>query len=416
MHASAPVGAPGWSEHEFRGSAAEVDPADDGRGAAHPIEKRDRIRSIDGLRSLALVLVFGFHTWEFAGHPRIPVITDILSQNTRPDFFVVLTGFVLFLPFARNPHRIDALSPARYLRRRLRRIVLPYYAALVLAVLLPQVLVILVRIIGGEASWQDWPSAGDWVTHLTFTHLFFPEHWGSINGSLWTMSLEMQIYLLFPLLLVLYARFGYRALVGAFLVSVAYRLVGGGLVSGQGFPNEFLVGASVLGRMAQVLAGILAAQLMVRWRGKVKHRGALLLLAIVVSSYLLAVSPLAEASGLGLREAALALAFGSLVLLAVTYRPAESIAAAGPASWLGFRAYSIFLVHQPVAWYVSEFLTKALGVGDGVGKLLLLWTVGSAAVLAIGLVLFWLVEKPCMEWAKRMPVTRPEPGKNTSGE
>lgn len=374
--------------------------------ADRPVELRDRIRSIDGLRSLALLLVFGFHTWEFAGQPRIPVVTDVLAQNTRPDFFVVLTGFVLFLPFARNPHRVDSLEPVGYLRRRLRRIVLPYYAALLIAVLMPQVLVLLVRLSGSEANWQPWGSAGNWATHLTFTHLFFPEYWTGLNGSLWTMGLEMQIYLLFPLLLVLYARYGDRVLVGAFAVGLVYRLVAGSIVAGQGFPNEFLVGATVLGRMPEVLAGMLAAGFMVRWRGRMGRPGVLLLGVLVVLGYLIAVSPLAELHRFGVREVALGLAFGSLVLLAVTSRHLEGIFAAKPAAWLGFRAYSLFLVHQPVAWYVSEFLTKVLGVQPGVLKLLLLWSVGAVAVLIVGVGLFLAVEKPCMAWAKRMPVAR----------
>ena len=39
-----------------------------------------------------------------------------------------------------------------YLRRRLRRIVVPYYAALAFAVLLPQTLVVLARLVGRESS------------------------------------------------------------------------------------------------------------------------------------------------------------------------------------------------------------------------------------------------------------------------
>ena len=56
-----------------------------------------RIDSIDGLRALAFLAVFAFHTWEFAGRPYVPAISAIVGQNVRPDFFVVLTGFVLYL-------------------------------------------------------------------------------------------------------------------------------------------------------------------------------------------------------------------------------------------------------------------------------------------------------------------------------
>lgn len=192
------------------------------------------------MRALAFLLVFAFHSWEFAGRPFVPIVSGVVSQNTRPDFFVVLTGFVLFLPFARDPDRARSFVPSLYLKRRMRRIVLPYYAALAFAILLPQTLVVFMWVLGREASWQDVPSLPDILTHLTFTHLFFPDHWAGINGSLWTMSLEMQLYLLFPVLVILYERYGNRAIVGALAVSIGYRIavgicVGGPRVS-RGFP------------------------------------------------------------------------------------------------------------------------------------------------------------------------------------
>jgi peptidoglycan/LPS O-acetylase OafA/YrhL len=38
--------------------------------------------------------------------------------------------------------------------------------------------------------------------------------------------------------------------------------------------------------------------------------------------------------------------------------------------------------------------------------LILLWTVGFAAVLGVGLLLFVAVERPCITWAKRVPSSR----------
>jgi hypothetical protein len=82
-------------------------------------------------------------------------------------------------------------------------------------------------------------------------------------------------------------------------------------------------------------------------------------------------------------------------------------------SWLGYRSYSLFLIHQPTLWYASEFLQKFLRVPEGVLLLILLWTVGFAAVLGVGLVLFITVERPCITWAKRVPSSR-APARATS--
>ncbi|WP_425462983.1 acyltransferase family protein [Marihabitans asiaticum] len=122
----------------------------------------------------------------------------------------------------------------------------------------------------------------------------------------------------------------------------------------------------------EFLAGAGAAVLMFRWRERrPRHLGPAVLVT-ALGGYLLATQ--VWPSWLAVRETALGLTFGALIVAAVTFAPVERVFAWRPVSWLGYRAYSMFLVHQPVAWYVSEFLNKALGVADGPGKLTLLWT------------------------------------------
>ena len=151
----------------------------------------------------------------------------------------------------------------------------------------------------------------------------------------------------------------------------------------------------------EFLAGAGAAVLMFRWRERrPRHLGPAVLVA-AVGGYLIETQ--GWPSWLAVRETALGLTFGALIVAAVTFTPVERVFAWRPVSWLGYRAYSMFLVHQPVAWYVSEFLTKALGVADGPGKLALLWTIGLVTVMAFGQLLFVAVEQPCIRWAKGVP-------------
>jgi peptidoglycan/LPS O-acetylase OafA/YrhL len=382
---------------------------------SEPRERSTRIASIDGLRALAFLAVFGFHSWEFAGRPEIPVLSSIISQNIRPDFFVVLTGFVLFLPFARDPERNRTFSTLAYFRRRLRRIVLPYYVALVYAFLLPQALVILVRLFGGEASWQPMPTFGDLISHATFTHLFFPEYWSSINGSLWTMSLEMQLYLLFPLLLLAAARWGWPVLVGAIVVSVLFRVGVELFVPGPDFPHQFLWAASGLGRLTEFAAGMLAAIIGFRVSDRIRRPHVIGLLAVMVAAYLVATLPVFQGTILPIRDLGLSVLFGSLIVLVLSVPAVGAVFAWKPISWLGYRSYSMFLIHQPTLWYVSEFLQKFLHVEEGVTLLLLLWTVGFGAVLGVGLLLFITVERPCIDWAKRA-VARSSPKAASAGD
>ena len=286
----------------------------------------DRIRSVDGLRALAFMLVYLFHSWEFSGSPRVPVLTDVVSQNTRPDLFIVLTGFVLFLPFARDEARLHRFATGEYLARRLRRIVPPYYAALALAIALPFVLKALFAVLDRPTNAQPAPALGDVVAHLTFTHMFFEEYWDGLNGSLWTMSLEMQLYLLFPLLVIVVARWGLRGLVPVVAVAIAYRMLVGQVVDGPPFPDHFLWGATALGRLMEFAAGMLAAVLAMRWRHRVGYRHTIGLLAAVIGFYLLAtVTPWGRSLEVPVRETALGLSFGLLVVLAIVSRRTEAV-------------------------------------------------------------------------------------------
>lgn len=360
-----------------------------------------RIHSVDGLRAIAFLAVFAFHTWEFAGRPEIPVVASVVGQNIRPDFFVVLTGFVLFLPFARRPERMDEFQTRAYVWRRLRRIVVPYYVALAYAVLLPQALVVMMRLLGRDASWQPMPSPGDWLSHLTFSHLFFAEHWSSMNGSLWTMSLEMQLYLLFPFLLVAANRWGVRALLVAIVVSVVFRILVALFVPGPAFPDQFLWGASGLGRLMEFAAGMLAAIVAFRIAERLRALHVVVLLVLLPVSYLVATTPLLKGTILPVRELGLSALFGALIVLVLCIPAAGRVFGWKPLSYLGYRSYSMFLIHQPTAWYVSEFLQKFANVPEGPLLLLLLWTVGFGVVFAVGQLMFVLVERPCIDWAKR---------------
>lgn len=368
---------------------------------ALPAQRLDRIHSIDGLRALAFLLVFGFHSWEFAGAPEIPVLSTIVSQNTRPDLFIVLTGFVLFLPFARSPNRIATFAPRTYLTRRLRRIVPPYYAALAVAVALPFVLVLLERLVGRPADWPVLPSVADVATHLTFTHLFFPEYWAGINGSLWTMSLEMQLYLIFPLLLALVAWRGIRVLLLALAVSLVYRIIVALVVDVPDFPEQFLFNVTAIGRLMQFVAGMAAAALAIRWRGTLKSWALLLIAGVVVGGYALATtSPTSEIEMFPVRDTALGLAFAALIVLAVGFPPLERVFAFRPLARLGFMAYSMFLLHQPLVYYAGQFLEVRIGVAPGPVLLALLWTAGFGIVLIAGYVFHVIVEKPCIAWSR----------------
>ncbi|MFB9732034.1 acyltransferase family protein [Ornithinimicrobium kibberense] len=359
-------------------------------------EQRARIPSVDGLRALAFTLVFLFHSWEFAGRPRIPVVTDIVAQNTRPDLFVVLTGFALYLPFALDPSRHGRFRTGAYVERRIKRIVLPYYAALALALVLPYVLKVIYSLLGQAPNPTDPVAWGDVASHLTFTHMFFPEYWAGINGSLWTMSLEMQLYLLFPVVVLLVARWGLWALVPLSAVSVLWHVV---TPFGDQWPEDFLWGATAIGRLTEFMAGMVAAVIVMRLRHRLTRRWLLAALVVFVLGYAVATGSL-TGGRIPVREVGLSVAFGGLIVLAIGAKPVEAFFGSRPVARLGYMAYSMFLVHQPIVYYFSEGLERVLGVPEGHGELALLWSVGFAVVFVVGWLFFRFIEEPCIRWSK----------------
>ena len=100
---------------------------------------------------------------------------------------------MLYLPAARAARRGEPAADAGdFYLRRARRILPSYLAAVAIALLFA-----LQEGRGGAVLVKDL------LAHLTFTHTFWPETymWTGLNVVLWTLAVEVQFYLIFPLLL-----------------------------------------------------------------------------------------------------------------------------------------------------------------------------------------------------------------------
>jgi len=93
----------------------------------------------DGLRALAALTIAIYHSYLFTGHTGqarsgLPRAMRVLQLgHLAVPVFIVLSGFVLMLPVARRADGALAGGAAGFLRRRARRILPPYYAALALS-------------------------------------------------------------------------------------------------------------------------------------------------------------------------------------------------------------------------------------------------------------------------------------------
>ncbi len=156
--------------------------------------KQNTIAVLDGVRGIAVLMVIVFHINRITGddlwsRTTYPLASSISTAGgTGVTLFFVLSGFLLFMPFAKALLFKTSWPLARvfYLRRVLR--ILPgYYVSLFLIILFAH----------PEYLRRD---------HLKYLALFLTFFMDSsratfrqINGPFWTLATEWQFYMLLPL-------------------------------------------------------------------------------------------------------------------------------------------------------------------------------------------------------------------------
>lgn len=415
-----------------------------------------RLPAVDGLRALACMMVYAIHTWEFSGKPECWVNLYFFQVNlahvveTFPsgvDLFMVLSGFCLFWPMCKSDEALDKWSCGSYVYRRIRRICPPYYVSIAYVILFPQFLVLLMRLAdirfeGREAQFQPNPAWWNILAHLTFVHTAFYETWDGITGAYWSLGLEMQFYLAFPLVVYQFRRRRAATLVGMIVVSIAFRIIMSSIFMGYyGLRDsslqeaERLCNISFLGRWMQFACGMLAAILTAKYYRTntqlswIKGLGLVLLsigiyvLVFLTSAYYVDPAHATTINALPLwlqviptRDILMGLNFSLLVFTVTSsqnfLRPIFELKLL---TILGTMSYSIFLIHQTTAWFFSELVRKkfyhsyAFPEGGSLFHWGVMLTGGLAAVLMVGIPFFMLFEKPFMTPPKKKVKTVPLP-------
>lgn len=173
-----------------------------------------RLDALDGIRGLAALYVALFHATGYAGYsgytpaaqaqlagPMLLLARTLNFGISAVPIFIVLSGFCLMLPLARR-NTLEIPGGARnYLNRRAWRILPPYYAALVLTLGLIA-LVPALQVQSGTAWDTKVPvTLASIVSHLFLVHNLHAGWIYKINGPMWSIAMEWQIYFLFPLVL-----------------------------------------------------------------------------------------------------------------------------------------------------------------------------------------------------------------------
>ena len=169
------------------------------KSGGHDEFNTKHIPVLDGLRAIAIMIVVWYHFWQQSW--LMPIVGDFnmdwLPRNGAilVDFMILLSGFCLFLPYAREMvYGEKAPSAGTFYRKRVARIMPSYYISLLI------VLFCFALPLGEYATSGNLRQ--DLVPHLFFVHNLFPEShvYTHLNGALWTVAVEVQFYLIFPLL------------------------------------------------------------------------------------------------------------------------------------------------------------------------------------------------------------------------
>ncbi len=178
---------------------------------------------IDGIRAVMALYVVHNHLLAAIGYTHMAFsvrpteLRQLLHQgHLAVVVFIVLSGYCLMLPVLRDNATLRG-GIATFFKRRAKRILPPYYAALLVSALL---VFIVHRIWHRPIS--EITSLGGWMLHLSLLHNLSWDHIYDYNGALWSIATEWQIYFLFPFLfLPVWKRFGEGALLLAGCVLAA---------------------------------------------------------------------------------------------------------------------------------------------------------------------------------------------------
>lgn len=349
------------------------------------------IPEVDGIRFFAIALVVAFHLDDYVGRNAVGAEPGaggiefagryLGNGNRGVQLFFVLSGFILALPFA--GHFLAGRkrpSVRAYYLRRLTRLEPPYVVAMCgLAAA-----AVLLGTLGVSEAGRHLGASLAYAHNLIFG---IPSR---VNGVAWTLEVEVQFYLLAPLL----ARvFGVRSrpLRRGIIIAV--------VVVSALLQNIFLhdeIGRaelSLLNFVQYFLLGFLFADIYITDWSESPRRDSRLWDAVALAGWptLLFVDLTTEAGRWVLPPLLFALFYATF-----RGRATGSVFRRHVLTTIGGMCYSIYLLHYPLMSMLSR-LTRDMEVGSYGADLLLQALIVLPILLLVSGTFFLAVERPCMD-------------------
>ncbi|MFM8957142.1 MAG: acyltransferase family protein [Actinomycetota bacterium] len=295
-----------------------------------------RIREVDGLRAVAVLLVVGHHSG----------LRGFSGGYFGVDVFFVISGFVITLRVLSDLDD-DGFSVLDFYRRRVRRILPALLTVLALTTylahkwLLPADYARFAEMLKATLTLQA-------NTHVASqTDYFSPDTAFMPIAHLWSLAIEEQFYLVFPLCvyLMMTRRRLTFLIATAFAVSVLWMLFGATTSPTSYFSAVNRVGQLTLGALCAVGVAQRSSAALCKSRCR-EHIGAIALLLLIGLVPVFSAKQ-AVPSPMSLVPVALV----ALVLVSPRHGLVTGLMCWKPLQLIGLASFSIYLVHQPLMAY-----------------------------------------------------------------
>lgn len=350
-----------------------------------------RLAGLDVLRALAALCILVCHVMHIGRWLAGPVAFPIGQMGRR--LFLVLSSFLLFLPYARAAYAPAAsrrkISIANYALKRALRL-LPLYVTAVLA-------------FAALGFLRGWPhNAKNLLYHLLFIHIYDQSTFFGLAGPLWFIGVIAHWYVLLPFVGWAWLKLKNRLAIWIGLtlaMTVAYASAWIWLpTTAAVFKTVFDKG--LLGSLPFLFAGMTAAACFIRLRERRQSDDPLFSIAVVLPAAIVLIGALVAFCLRGGHHAS------PLVLGALAFGFANATSGGrvlAPLRGFARMSYSVYIWHTAVLIGLTWFAPSLWEIASKPVRVAAIFGTAIIPILLVSYVSFRVLEAPFL----KLKVTRP---------
>lgn len=350
------------------------------------------IKEIDGLRCIAILAVLFSHfnlqvvrlsglDENFTYSNTIPLFLELCGNGVS--IFFCISAFILSIPFI-NYHLYNGqnIDLKKYYWRRIKRLEIPY--------LLVLVILLLFRIVIQGEFWKT--EMPHFFSSVFYSHNIIYGRRSTINPVAWTLEIEIQFYILLPLLVQLFKI--KKTFIRRFVLSILLLLTGIMYAQYDAFFINAHLQYSILPYLSIFLLGMLMADIYLSNSALFNRKNYLFDIGGIVGFLLIVYCAGAVAFYIQCLEYA-----GYLLLFTGIFK-GIILNKLFTTNWMmaiGCMCYSIYLLHYALIYFITEKFTVHF-LQNSYYKNLFLQAIVVLPIVFICCSIFYLIiEKPLMK-------------------